>query len=90
MPGDDPPEIVPYCQICDQPVQDVCMDVVKSGSEDVIGIHAECCGKQSSTRITLAVYRELLATGAKLYVIVRKGSQAGLRKRARHLRSVGH
>lgn len=87
-PGDDPPSLIPYCQRCDQPCESFRFDV--NTTSDHIGIHSSCCGYQSSTRITLAVYREMAATGKKLYTIVRKGSTAGLRGRARTLRSVGH
>jgi hypothetical protein len=88
MPGQDPPEMWVYCQRCDMPVESLRFDVLDG--TDRIGIHAGCCGQESSTRITLPTYLEMLATGRKLYVIVKKGSQAGLRGRSRHLRSVSH
>lgn len=87
--GAPPPPLVPYCQRCDMPVERYRMDLIQS--TDHIGIHAACCGQESSTRITLAVYLEMVATGKKLYCIVRKGSRAGLRGRgvsASSLRSV--
>lgn len=80
--------ITPYCQRCDMPVERFRLDVLKDSEH--IGIHSACCGQESSTRITKAVYLEMLATGKKLYTIVRKGSEAGLRGRARHLRSINH
>jgi hypothetical protein len=90
IPGQAPPPLIPYCQRCDMPVERYCMDLVgKEGSH--IGIHAQCCGQTSSTRIALAAYLELMNTpGAKLVVIVRKGSWAGIRTRKPTLRSVSH
>lgn len=80
-PGSDPPIVTPYCQRCDMPVEEYCMDVVREGFEDRIGIHAKCCGYESSTRIALSVYLRLMREPySKLYVIVRKGGQAGVRE----------
>lgn len=87
-PGDDPPTITPYCAICQLPVERYTLDVVTSPYH--IGVHAHCCDRTSSTRIATSVYLEMMATGQKLYVIVKKGSTAGLRGRKRHLASVGH
>lgn len=90
IPGAPPPPLTPYCQRCDMPVERFCMDLVGKDASH-IGIHASCCGQSSSTRISLTAYRELVATpGAKLFVIVRKGSQAGIRTRKPTLRSVSH
>jgi hypothetical protein len=88
LPGQDPPEMWVYCARCDMPVEELRFDVLDG--TDRIGIHASCCGQQSSTRINLSTYLQMKATGAKLYVIVRKGSQAGLRGRKRTLRSISH
>lgn len=68
------------------PVERYRLDVTTSPHH--IGIHSACCGQESSTRITTAVYLEMIATGKKLYTIVRKGGTAGLQGRASHLRSV--
>ena len=87
-PGDIPPTITPYCQRCDMPVERYCMDLADGTQR--IGIHASCCGQTSSTRIDFSVYRRLMAEGGKLYVIVRKGSQAGIRSRKLSLRSISH
>jgi hypothetical protein len=90
QPGAPPPMLTPYCQRCDMPVERFCMDLVGSSASH-IGIHAHCCGQTSSTRIALSAYLELMGTpGAKLYVIVRKGSQAGIRSRKPTLRSISH
>lgn len=85
-PGDDPPMLTPYCQICTMPVERFRLDVITSPHH--IGIHANCCSRESSTRITTQVFLEMMATGQKLYVIVKKGSSAGLRGRAPTLRSI--
>lgn len=89
QPGDDPPHLTPYCQRCDMPVERLRFDVTTDPHH--IGIHSGCCGQESSTRISLKLYLELMASpGAKLYTIVRKGCVAGIRGRKRTLRSVGH
>lgn len=83
-PGAPPPPITPYCQRCDQPVERYQLDLVKGGLEDVVGIHAQCCGCTSSTRIKMSVVLQLMRDqGAKLYVIVKKGSTAQVRERKR-------
>jgi hypothetical protein len=91
-PGQDPPTVTPYCQICGLPVERYQMDVVGAATgSGHIGIHAQCCDRTSSTRISLDVYLEMIATGKKLFVIVRKGSHAGLRSLTKpSLRSVAH
>lgn len=90
IPGAPPPPLVPYCQLCDMPVERYQMDLIR-GSGDHIGIHAQCCGVTSSMRIGIVAYRELIATPkAKLFVIVRKGSLAGIRTRKPTLRSISH
>lgn len=76
-PGDHPPEITPYCQRCDMPVERMWIQALES--QHYVVVHAQCCGQQSSTRVGVQTYLQMRATGAKLYVIVRKGSQAGLR-----------
>ena len=89
-PGQEPPPLIPFCQRCDMPVERYQMDLVRGGG-DHIGIHAHCCGQTSSTRITVVAYLELIRTpGAKLYVIVKKGSQAGIRTRKPTDRRVSH
>lgn len=87
-PGDTPPDIVPYCQRCDMPCEHISIEMVNGAQQ--VGINSSCCGQTSSTRIGLSVYLEMRATGAKLYTIVKKGSQAGLRGRKPHLRSLAH
>lgn len=90
IPGQSPPLLTPYCQRCDMPVERYRMDVVGSDGSK-IGIHASCCGYHSSTRIGVSAYLEIMnSPGAKLYVIVRKGSQAGIRNRKTALRSISH
>jgi hypothetical protein len=90
IPGQSPPLLTPYCQRCDMPVERYRMDVVGADASH-IGIHATCCGYSSSTRIGLSVYLEIMNTpGAKLYVIVKKGNQAGIRSRKPTLRSISH
>ena len=88
-PGDAPPDIIPFCGICDQPAERFKFDLIE-GTADTIGIHAQCCDRTSSTRIGLKTYLQMRATGAKIYVIVRKGSQAGLRNQKTKLRSISH
>ena len=88
-PGDAPPDIIPFCQRCDQPAERFNMDLI-GGNADTIGINASCCGYTSSTRIGLSTYLQMRATGAKLYVLVRKGSSAGLRNQKTKLRSISH
>lgn len=89
-PGDAPPDITPYCGICDQPCERMQMDML--AGTDVIGLHSHCCDHTSSFRVPLWMYLEMQQPPyPKLYTIVRKGSQAGLRGRKSHgkLRSVG-
>lgn len=58
------------------------MDITISGA-DWIGIHCQCCGHTSSSRIPWKEFLRLKATGEKWYAIVRKGSTPGVRGRAR-------
>lgn len=80
-PGAPPPPLVPFCGICDMPVERLQFDLTTDPRR--IGIHSHCCNRTSATRIDISVYLELLKTGQKLYTIVRKGSTAGLRARKR-------
>ena len=81
LPGTAPDDLVPWCARCDMPVERYQLDLVNESGD--IGVHASCCGQTSATRVPLSMYLQMKATGARLYVIVRKGSQAGLRMRAR-------
>lgn len=80
--GGAPPMVTPYCSLCDMPVERFCMDVVTSPY--YVGIHAQCCGKTSSTRIPIEEFFRIKRTNAKLYVIVGKHRTQGVRDRARH------
>lgn len=71
-PGCEPPLIVPYCQLCDMPVESFCMDVVTSPYR--AGIHASCCGKTSSAYLPIEEIFRLRRTNEKFFVITRKGS----------------
>jgi hypothetical protein len=86
VPGGPIPTIIPFCQRCDMPVERLRFDVITSPYH--LGIHAACCGYESSTRITNEEVMRLLRTREKLYVIVRRGSDQGIRGRRPTLRSV--
>lgn len=80
-PGQEPPIITPYCGICDMPVERMQFDVVTSPYS--MGIHAQCCGKTSSVRISNEEVFRIKRSGEKLYVIVGKGHLQGIRGQAR-------
>jgi hypothetical protein len=80
--GKAPPPILAYCQLCDMPAERQCMDIVTSGA-DWIGVHAQCCGQTSSSRIPWKAFLRLKATGEKWYAITRKGVGPGVRGMAR-------
>jgi len=86
VPGGPIPAIIPFCQRCDMPVERLRFDVVTSSYS--LGIHAACCGYESSTRISAEEVMRLLRTKEKLYVIVRRGSDQGIRGRRATLRSI--
>lgn len=82
IPGEAPPDIIPWCARCDMPCESYCQDIVTTGA-DWIGVHASCCGYTSSSRIPWKSYLELKATNRKWYAIVVTGRTPGLRGRAK-------
>ena len=82
LPGQAPPSVIAFCQLCDMPAERQCMDIVQSGA-DWIGVHAQCCGQTSSSRIPWKAFLRLKATNEKWYAIVRRGVQAGVRGMAK-------
>ena len=83
-PGQAPPDITPYCQRCDMPVEFKRFNVVAAHGEEAIVVHARCCGYESSSRIPLSAYLRMRKTGEKWYAIVNKGRAIGLRDRPKH------
>lgn len=80
--GQAPPPLIAYCGLCDMPAERQCMDIVTSGA-DWIGVHCQCCGKTSSSRIPWKAFLRLKSTGEKWYAITRRGSAPGVRGMAR-------
>lgn len=76
-PGADPPIVTPYCSFCDMPAERFCMDVLTSPY--YVGIHAQCCGKTQSVRISVEELFRIKRTNDKLYVVVGKGRAQGIR-----------
>jgi len=81
-PGKAPPSVLAFCQRCDMPCERQCMDIVTTGS-DWIGVHAQCCGVTSSSRIPFKEFLRMRATNEKWYAITRKGLTPGVRGMAR-------
>lgn len=77
IPGADPPIVVGYCQLCEMPVERFVMDVLTSWY--YVGIHAKCCGKTQSIRITKEELFRIKAGNEKLFMITRKGSSQQIR-----------
>ncbi len=88
VPGMAPPPVMAFCQLCDLPALNQCMDIVKSGA-DWIGVHVQCCGQTRSSKIQWKEFLRMRATGEKWYAITKKGLTAGLRGMARRQGHVG-
>lgn len=88
--GHWPPDVMPYCQICDLICESVVVNPFQHDHQDFLIIEASCCGQTSGSRISLRKVYEMKATGQKWYAIVRRGSQAGPRARKSTLRSISH
>lgn len=77
--GQAPPPILAFCQLCDMPAERQRMDIVTTGA-DWIGVHATCCGQESSSRIGWKAFLRLKFSNAKWYAITRKGIVPGVRE----------
>ncbi len=75
--GAHPPIVTPYCGLCRQPVERFQMDVVTSPY--YVGIHAHCCGRTSSMRVSIDEVRRLRQTNDKLWAVMAKGRIQGIR-----------
>lgn len=75
--GAHPPIVTPYCGICRMPAKRFQMDVVSSPY--YVGIHASCCDRTSSMRVSIDEVRRLRMTNDKLWVVMAKGRMQGIR-----------
>lgn len=75
--GANPPIVTPFCSICRLPVERFQLDVVKSPY--YMGVHAQCCQRTSSMRVSIDEVRRLRATNDKLWVVMAKGRVQGIR-----------
>lgn len=78
-PGADPPMFIPFCGLCEMPVEGFSMDVVTSPY--YVAFHARCCGKTQSMRISVDEAFQAKRENRKIYAIVPKGRVQGIRKR---------
>jgi hypothetical protein len=81
-PGKAPPPVLVYCARCDMPAERQCMDIVTTGS-DWIGVHAQCCGATSSSRIAWKDFLRIKFTDEKWYAIPPRGAAPGVRSMLR-------
>lgn len=80
-PGGAPPMLTPYCGICDQPAERFQLEVPTDHYR--FAVHAECCGKQQSRRITTEEFFRLRSTNEKLYVVTGKGRAQTIKAQAK-------
>ena len=80
-PGGDPPLLVPYCMVCDMPVEKFTFDVISSPW--VLGISGHCCDRTQGARVPIEDVYRMKRTGEKFYLVVKSGRTQGLRGQAR-------
>jgi hypothetical protein len=79
MPGQMPPDLTPYCQICDMPVERLWITPFTEAHQDHIIVNAACCNQQSASRVSLRAIWALKASGQKWFAIVKRGLRQGPR-----------
>lgn len=81
--GQWPPDLLPYCQLCDMIVERLGVTPFKYHHQDFLVLEAKCCGQTRGARIPLREVFRLRDTGQKWYIITRKGLNQGARGRLR-------
>lgn len=76
-----PPVIVPYCGICDCPVER--MSIFPNRSVYYLEIEGKCCGKAQGIRISIEELYRIKRSNEKLYLVVGKGHVQTIRAQAR-------
>jgi hypothetical protein len=77
--GEHPPVFVPYCGLCDLPVERYAYRVPKEDVE-AVEFDSMCCGRQQGRRVSLGEMARLSMTGEKFYLIVQKRRFQEIRK----------
>lgn len=72
-----PPWVIPYCRLCDQPVERFTLGN-PTNDFHAVTVEAECCGKTQGIRVTHDELMRVKRLGEKLWCVVRKGQAQGL------------
>jgi len=73
-PGTSPPMFVPYCGICDGPVEGLQFDIPTDGAGTWrVGVHGRCCGQTRSAWVSTEQVMRIKRTNEKFYIIPKKG-----------------
>lgn len=83
-PGTEPPMIVPYCGICDQPVEGMQFDIPTDGAGTWrVGVHGRCCGQTRSAWLSTEDIWRIRRTNEKFVLIPAKGHAQTIKAQAK-------
>jgi hypothetical protein len=74
------PDLIPFCQICELPVEVINMHPFREHHQDFLIIEAHCCGQTSGSRVSLRAIWAMKARGEKWFAIVKRGLAPGARE----------
>jgi hypothetical protein len=75
------PLLLPYCGICDRPVERLKFDVGLNAWS--WSFQAQCCGQTRGARLSVEEVLRVQATGEKYYAIPRRGHTQTIKPQAR-------
>lgn len=80
VPGQWPPDLIPFCGFCDLPCERIEIRPFTEPNQDYLIIDAQCCGHTSGSHVPLRAVWDMKAAGTKWYAIVKKGRWQGARE----------
>lgn len=75
IPGARPPFVVPYCRLCDLPVERFTVLPVKSAY--YVELEAQCCGRTQGIRMSVDELMRAKRGGEKIYAVAKVGHYQG-------------
>lgn len=83
-PGTEPPMIVPYCGVCDQPVEHMQFDIPTDGAGTWrVGVHAKCCDRTHSAWLSTEDVMRIKRTNEKFVIIPAKAHAQTIKSQAK-------
>jgi len=80
VPGQWAPDLIPFCQLCDLPVEKLWITPFQEAHQDYMILNAACCEQQSASRVSLLAIWAMKARGEKWFAIVKRGLKQGPRE----------